>query len=218
MKSSRAKSCAACSGPQTLRRFRGRVEQRRSEAARGAGRLGREPAVRRNAAAPRLPIRRLGLRAGATVANRPTAPAPSLSRCRRCRCPSRRTARGQTRVAAGHCCLRAQVACVCRVPVTAAPGPDRDSHDAAASDARRAGVGRRADPWLCRAPVREPHWRPGPGLFRRYVTDAVTVHLGTVAGLDVISRTSARQYKNTAKRPPGDCGGVDTSTASSQGR
>jgi TolB-like protein/DNA-binding winged helix-turn-helix (wHTH) protein/Tfp pilus assembly protein PilF len=32
------------------------------------------------------------------------------------------------------------------------------------------------------------------------VTDAVTAHLGRVAGLDVVSRTSARQYKQTGKR------------------
>ncbi len=34
------------------------------------------------------------------------------------------------------------------------------------------------------------------------VTDAVTMHLGQVPGLDVISRTTARQYKNTTKRLP----------------
>jgi len=36
--------------------------------------------------------------------------------------------------------------------------------------------------------------------FADSVTDAVTVHLAQVAGLDVISRTSARQYKDTTKR------------------
>lgn len=35
--------------------------------------------------------------------------------------------------------------------------------------------------------------------FAETVSDAVTMHLGQVAGLDVISRMSARQYKNTGK-------------------
>ena len=34
------------------------------------------------------------------------------------------------------------------------------------------------------------------------VTDAVTMHLGHVRGLDVVSRTTARHYKDTAKRLP----------------
>ena len=38
--------------------------------------------------------------------------------------------------------------------------------------------------------------------FADTVADAVTVHLARAAGLDVISRTSARQYKQTAKRVP----------------
>ena len=41
---------------------------------------------------------------------------------------------------------------------------------------------------------------PGQDYFVDRVTDAITVHLQQVAGIDVISRTSARQYKNTAKR------------------
>ncbi|HJR61108.1 MAG TPA: tetratricopeptide repeat protein [Vicinamibacterales bacterium] len=38
--------------------------------------------------------------------------------------------------------------------------------------------------------------------FADSVTDAVTAHLGAVEGLDVISRTSARHYKQTVKRLP----------------
>ena len=38
--------------------------------------------------------------------------------------------------------------------------------------------------------------------FADTVTDAITVNLARTAGLDVISRTSARQYKQTAKRVP----------------
>ena len=34
------------------------------------------------------------------------------------------------------------------------------------------------------------------------ITDAVTMHLGHVRGLDVVSRTTARHYKDTAKRLP----------------
>ena len=47
--------------------------------------------------------------------------------------------------------------------------------------------------------------------FADAVTDAVTGHLAQVDGLDVISRTSARQYKETAKRVPeiGNEMGVD---------
>jgi TolB-like protein/DNA-binding winged helix-turn-helix (wHTH) protein/Flp pilus assembly protein TadD len=44
------------------------------------------------------------------------------------------------------------------------------------------------------------------------VTEAVTTQLAQVAGLDVISRMSARQYKNSAKRPrliAQELGGVD---------
>jgi TolB-like protein/tetratricopeptide (TPR) repeat protein len=43
---------------------------------------------------------------------------------------------------------------------------------------------------------------PGQEYFVDSVTDGVTAHLAQVAGLDVISGTTARQYKNTAKRPP----------------
>ena len=46
-----------------VRRLRGGLEQRRAEAARGAGRLCRESAVRRDGAAARLPLRRAGDRA-----------------------------------------------------------------------------------------------------------------------------------------------------------
>jgi TolB-like protein/DNA-binding winged helix-turn-helix (wHTH) protein len=38
--------------------------------------------------------------------------------------------------------------------------------------------------------------------FADSVTDAVTAHLAQVEGIDVISRTSARQYKQTVKRLP----------------
>ncbi len=38
--------------------------------------------------------------------------------------------------------------------------------------------------------------------FADSVTDAVTAHLAQVEGVDVISRTSARQYKQTVKRLP----------------
>jgi TolB-like protein/DNA-binding winged helix-turn-helix (wHTH) protein/Tfp pilus assembly protein PilF len=38
--------------------------------------------------------------------------------------------------------------------------------------------------------------------FADSVTDAITVHLARAAGLDVISRTSARQYKQTVKLVP----------------
>src|SRR2546422_10691167 len=43
-----------------VRRFRCRIEPGRAKVARSAGRLGRESAVRRNAAAPRLPVHRVG--------------------------------------------------------------------------------------------------------------------------------------------------------------
>ena len=43
---------------------------------------------------------------------------------------------------------------------------------------------------------------PGQDNFAASVTDAVTTHLAQVGGLDVISRTSARQYKETVKRLP----------------
>ncbi len=42
----------------------------------------------------------------------------------------------------------------------------------------------------------------GQEYFVDSVTDAVTAHLAQVAGLDVISRTSARQYKQSDKRLP----------------
>jgi TolB-like protein/DNA-binding winged helix-turn-helix (wHTH) protein/Flp pilus assembly protein TadD len=42
----------------------------------------------------------------------------------------------------------------------------------------------------------------GQEYFVDSVTDAVTAHLAQVAGLDVISSTSARQYKQTGKRLP----------------
>jgi TolB-like protein/DNA-binding winged helix-turn-helix (wHTH) protein/tetratricopeptide (TPR) repeat protein len=43
---------------------------------------------------------------------------------------------------------------------------------------------------------------PAQDYFAASVTDAVTAHLAQVDGLDVISRTSARQYKQTVKRVP----------------
>jgi TolB-like protein/DNA-binding winged helix-turn-helix (wHTH) protein/Tfp pilus assembly protein PilF len=43
---------------------------------------------------------------------------------------------------------------------------------------------------------------PAQNYFADSVTDAVTAHLAQVDGLDVISRTSARQYKQTVKRLP----------------
>jgi TolB-like protein/DNA-binding winged helix-turn-helix (wHTH) protein/Tfp pilus assembly protein PilF len=43
---------------------------------------------------------------------------------------------------------------------------------------------------------------PAQDYFADSVTDAVTAHLAQVDGLDVISRTSARQYKQTVKRLP----------------
>lgn len=42
----------------------------------------------------------------------------------------------------------------------------------------------------------------GQEYFVDSVTDAVTAHLAQIAGLDVISRTSARQYKQSGKRLP----------------
>ena len=43
---------------------------------------------------------------------------------------------------------------------------------------------------------------PAQDYFADSVTDAVTAHLAQVEGVDVISRTSARQYKQTVKRLP----------------
>ena len=43
---------------------------------------------------------------------------------------------------------------------------------------------------------------PAQNYFADSVTDAVTAHLAQIEGLDVISRTSARQYKQTVKRLP----------------
>jgi TolB-like protein/DNA-binding winged helix-turn-helix (wHTH) protein/Flp pilus assembly protein TadD len=43
---------------------------------------------------------------------------------------------------------------------------------------------------------------PAQDYFADSVTDAVTAHLAQVDGVDVISRTSARQYKQTVKRLP----------------
>ncbi|HXG70929.1 MAG TPA: tetratricopeptide repeat protein, partial [Gemmatimonadaceae bacterium] len=43
---------------------------------------------------------------------------------------------------------------------------------------------------------------PGQDYFAASVTDAVTAHLAQVGGLDVISSTSARQYKQADKRIP----------------
>jgi TolB-like protein/DNA-binding winged helix-turn-helix (wHTH) protein/Flp pilus assembly protein TadD len=43
---------------------------------------------------------------------------------------------------------------------------------------------------------------PAQDYFAETVTDAITVHLAQLADLDVISRTSARYYKQTAKRLP----------------
>ena len=62
--------------------------------------------------------------------------------------------------------------------------------------------GRSTDPVPRGAPVREPDGRPAQDYFADSVTDAVTAHLAQVEGVDVISRTSARQYKQTVKRLP----------------
>jgi TolB-like protein/DNA-binding winged helix-turn-helix (wHTH) protein len=43
---------------------------------------------------------------------------------------------------------------------------------------------------------------PAQDYFAASITDAITAHLAQVDGLDVISRTSARQYKQTVKRLP----------------
>jgi TolB-like protein/DNA-binding winged helix-turn-helix (wHTH) protein len=43
---------------------------------------------------------------------------------------------------------------------------------------------------------------PAQDYFADSVTDAVTAHLAQIEGMDVISRTSARQYKQTAKPLP----------------
>ena len=43
---------------------------------------------------------------------------------------------------------------------------------------------------------------PAQDYFADSVTDAVTAHLAQIDGVDVISRTSARQYKQTVKRLP----------------
>ena len=65
-------------------------------------------------------------------------------------------------------------------------------------------AGRAADsaPSLVVLPFENLTGDPGQEYFVDSVTDAVSAHLAEVAHLDVISRTSARQYKQTVKRLP----------------
>ena len=154
-----------------VRRLRGGFEQRGAEAARGAGRLGRQSAVRRDGAAARLPLRRAGdratrrsgaasghgvrqaRRAGFSAAVRAWQRPLSPSRYPH---PSRSVAlQRPTRWRAGGPAVRSG----CR---------DRRSclYPRAALYPAHADV-RRTDPVPRRAAVREPDRGPGAGLLRR---------------------------------------------------
>ena len=79
-----------------------------------------------------------------------------------------------------------------------------------AAVAYRSGLLRPRDAATAEAPIRSLVVLPFENLtgddtqdyFADSVTDAVTAHLAQVDGVDVISRTSARQYKQTVKRLP----------------
>jgi TolB-like protein/DNA-binding winged helix-turn-helix (wHTH) protein/Flp pilus assembly protein TadD len=68
--------------------------------------------------------------------------------------------------------------------------------------ALRAGPGAEPNPSLVVLPFENLTGDPGQEYLVDSVTDTVSAHLAEVAHLDVISRTSARQYRQTVKRLP----------------
>ncbi len=97
-----------------VRRLRGRLEQRGAEAARGAGRLCGQSAVRRDGAAARLPLRRAQSSARRRQRLRADTSGRAAVRCRRVRRDSRLAGRASARACADQPSLAsASLACGC---------------------------------------------------------------------------------------------------------
>ena len=180
-----------------LCRLRGRVEQRRPQAARIVGRLRRESAVRRNLAAARLPIHRVGLRSCHAGCAR------SWCRRRSHLVPRRVVASSaEAVVPARGACASPAGARPCSsfsVPRSWPPG-ERRCIDV--EDFHHSGDPGGAEPIraLLVIPFENLTGDAAQDYFVDSVTDALTVHLSQVQGMDVIARTTAMQYRKTGKR------------------